>query len=200
MLDLKELSTMIELIQKVHNIEGWLSDSEAILLYLMAKNGPGDGAIVEIGSFKGRSTIYLAQGSIDGNREIVTSIDPHQGSRTIMNCVPPGGTEATFKENLRKFNVFEHVDAYTATSEKIAKTWDKKIRLLFIDGNHDYEAVKLDYELWEPHLIVGGLIAMHDSSGGFPGPKAVVNQYIKHSEKFADLVLIDSLTIARKVK
>jgi len=196
---LKDLERMVDVVMTIHNIDGFLGDSEAMALYLMAKNGPGKGEIVEIGSFKGRSTACLAMGSMDAGREIITTIDPHTGARNIMHKVPEGGTEKVFKENLLKFGVAEHVDPYTATSAKIAETWDKEIRLLFIDGDHDYEVARLDYELWEPHLITGGLIAIHDTSGGYPGPMAIVNQFIQNSKKFKDVVRFNSLTVATKV-
>jgi len=196
---LKDLERIVEVIMSIHDIDGFLGDSEAMALYHMARYGPGDGEIVEIGSFKGRSTTCLAMGSMDSEREKITSIDPHHGARNIMHKVPEGGTEKVFKENLQKFGVAEHVDPYTATSAKMAETWDKEIRLLFIDGDHDYEVARLDYELWEPHLIKGGLIAIHDTSGGYPGPMAVVNQFIQNSKKFKDVVRFNSLTIAAKV-
>ena len=199
-ISLGDFSRIFDVVMRIHGIEGFLGDSEALTLYLMARYGPGNGEIVEIGSFKGRSTACLAFGSIDGGRELVTSIDPHQGARNIMQFVPDGGTEKEFKENLVKYGIAGQVDPHTALSEEIAKTWKKEVRLLFIDGNHDYEAVKLDYKLWEPHLINGGYIAIHDTSGGYPGPLAVVNQYIKHSEKFKDVLRFNSLTVATKVK
>lgn len=63
----------------IEDVEGWLTDSEARYLYSLACCGPGDGAIVEIGSWKGKSTIVLAMGTEAAGREKVYAVDNHKG-------------------------------------------------------------------------------------------------------------------------
>jgi predicted O-methyltransferase YrrM len=71
----------LECVKEIANrIEGWLSDSEGEFLYKSARGVSGRGVIVGIGSFKGKSTIWLAKGSKDGDRAKVYAIDPHTGS------------------------------------------------------------------------------------------------------------------------
>lgn len=60
--------------------EGWLTDKEGETLYSLAKNCKGNGVIVEIGSWKGKSTIWIANGSKSGNKVKIYAIDPHTGS------------------------------------------------------------------------------------------------------------------------
>ena len=62
-----------------HSVRGWLRMPDAHFLYATARRGPATGAIVEIGSAWGRSTIFLARGSMDAHREEVVAIDPHSG-------------------------------------------------------------------------------------------------------------------------
>jgi hypothetical protein len=66
------------------------------------------------------------------------------------------------------------------TSEEAVRGWNKPIRLLWIDGDHRYEPMKLDFKLWEPHVVEGGIIARHDTIRK-RGPKQVL------WEKFSDL-------------
>src|SRR3989442_1512610 len=67
------------------NVPGWLSGPDARTLYALAHHGPGQGAIVEIGSAWGKSTIFLAAGSKRAGREHVTAIDPHTGDPTYLS-------------------------------------------------------------------------------------------------------------------
>ena len=102
------------------------------------------------------------------------------------------------------------------TSYRAAKGWRRPIRLLWIDGSHKYEDVKMDFLLWERHLVKGGIIAFHDTqlaasvdpTTGFPtggigkegGPARVVEEYILHSPRFNNIKALDSITYARKIK
>src|SRR2546425_13048693 len=76
-------------------IDGWLADHEGRLLYELARRCTGRGVIVEIGSWKGRSTIWLASGSKAGAAVPVHAIDPHTGSPEHR---PDGAPVATFEE------------------------------------------------------------------------------------------------------
>jgi len=69
-----------EIAQQTAAVEGWLARAEGKLLYRLAKRCTGRGVIVEIGSWKGKSTIWLASGSRAASRSKVHSIDPHTGS------------------------------------------------------------------------------------------------------------------------
>jgi hypothetical protein len=91
------------------------------------------------------------------------------------------------------------------TSREAAQGWDKPVELLFIDGDHDYEAVREDFELWFPHLINGGTIAIHDSTAclrhgliGWPGPRKVVKERIFRSRRFREVDLFGTMVVARK--
>jgi predicted O-methyltransferase YrrM len=72
-----------------HSVPGWLGARDARFLYALAHHGPGSGAIVEIGSAWGRSTIFLARGSKQAGRERVYAIDPHTGQATSAQTRPP---------------------------------------------------------------------------------------------------------------
>lgn len=156
--------------EKFGRIRGYLADVEGYALMLLARSGPGDGAIVEIGSFLGKSAAWLAFGAQQGGRGRVTAIDPFTGSPEHQpgarneepEIVARGSTRPRFEQNLRDAGLRESVDVIEARSTDAAARWSGPIRLLFIDGDHSEEASRADFEAWLPHTALGGLIAFHD--------------------------------------
>jgi MMP 1-O-methyltransferase len=181
---------------KTSGIDGWLTEKEILFLYDAAKNGPGSGAVVEIGSWKGRSTVALALGLKAGNRkEKVYAIDWHRGSKEngTVNTLPE------FKKNIKSSGGSEYVKPMIMKSEDAAKLWSRKpkpIRLLWVDGSHEYEDVKKDFDLWSPFLESGGIIAFHDTFY-WPGPKKVVHDGV-FGGNFSGIGFADNITFARK--
>lgn len=185
-----------EIVELVDQIDGWLAHSEGKYLYSIAKDGPGEGAIVEIGSFKGKSTIWLAAGSGAGKREKVYTIDPHDGGPDLRER----GDFWTLPEliqNLRKAKLLGGVVPLVATSEEMAREWDRPVRFLWIDGAHSYEMVTLDYAVWEPHLIEGGVVAVHDTTE-WAGPKKFADTYLYKSNKFINVGFISTISYGTK--
>lgn len=181
----------------VNNIEGWLSEREAELLYNLAKNCSGQGVIVEIGSWKGKSTVCLARGSKDGKEVKVYAIDPHTGSLEHQRKMGRVWTFEEFEQNIKKAAVDSVVVPLVKASEEAVRNFNRPIEILFIDGNHEYRAVKLDFELWFPKVIEGGIIAFHDTIG-FDGPKRVSRDFMLKSFFFKRAKIVDSITFAKK--
>ena len=187
-----------EVKRTIQRIDGWLSDSEAKYLYSLASRGPSQGAIVEIGSWKGKSTIVLASGSSARGREKVYAVDHHKGSAEHEGMgYKDINTEGEFRKNIKTAAVENHVIPLVMTSIDAVRNWQGPIRLLWIDGDHDYEAVKSDFLLWEPHVVPGGVIAFHDTYS-WEGPRRVVEEYILGSDHFSILGFVDSITAVRK--
>jgi len=69
---------------------------------------------------------------------------------------------------------------------------------LWIDGAHEYKYVLLDYKLWTPYLINGGIIAFHDTSIGWEGPAKVAKQYLYFGTNFKNVGFVDSITYGTK--
>ena len=150
-------------LEDVYDLPGMLTRNEIEYLYRLAKFNSGKGVIVEIGSRKGLSTVALARGSAAVDGEKVFAIDPHEP-------IPEEGygdnSRDEFLANLRRTQVEDFVVPLVITSEKAAIGWNRPVRLLWIDGDHRYDAVHLDYSLWEPHLVEGGILAMQDPQAG----------------------------------
>ena len=138
-----------EVIEEADKIEGWLSSAEAEFLYNAAKNCRGEGVIVEIGAWKGKSTVCLAHGSKDGKNITVFSIDPHTGSSEHKyRGIEVLQTFREFISNLKYAKANDIVTPIVKTSKAAYLEWDgKPIELLWIDGAHEYEHVKLDFDL-----------------------------------------------------
>lgn len=192
-MDTKEIHKIIK------DIDGFLSDKEGKTLYDLAKKCSGKGVIVEIGSWKGKSTVCLAKGSKAGKKSKIYAIDPHTGSSEHKKMYGKVWTFEEFKKNIKEAKVDDIVVPIVKTSEEAAKTFDKPVELIFIDGAHEYEYVKKDFELWFPKVIDGGIMAFHDTIL-WDGPNKVVNKYIYKSRYFKNIGTVDSITFAEKTK
>lgn len=180
-----------------HDVEGSLAYTEAELLYKLAHNCIGKGVIVEVGSFQGKSTIFLGKGSISASQTKVYAIDPHIGEmhKGVYDYQP---TWEKFYSNINKYEVENIVFPIRKTSEEAGKYFDEPIELIFIDGLHDYESVKRDFEIWFPKVIPGGIMAFHDTCNSHSGSRDVAYQYIYKSKQFTNTGLINSITFAEK--
>ncbi|MBI2985722.1 MAG: class I SAM-dependent methyltransferase [Deltaproteobacteria bacterium] len=186
----------MKVLKKIPEVPGMLTRHEGEYLYRLAQLDPGKGVIVEIGSWKGKSTIWLALGSTSVGGEEVYAVDPH---KPLADEGYMEDTEAEFRKNINAAAVDSRVVPMVMTSEEAAKGWSKPIRLLWIDGDHRYEQVKRDFLLWEPHVVEGGIIAMHDTIRK-KGPKRVLWESVFCSNRFRGISIVDNITAARKVR
>jgi predicted O-methyltransferase YrrM len=133
-----------------NKIEGWMSKEELNWLYKVAKDMKD---VVEIGSWKGRSTHAL----LTACKGIVTAIDTFKGS--------PGetahkGVKNLYKDFMKNVGKFKNLKVMKMDSIKASKKFKGKADMVFLDGAHTYEAVKADIEAWLPKA--GKLICGHD--------------------------------------
>lgn len=184
----------------VLSVEGWLDNYEGELLYSLAQNCQGTGAIVEVGSWKGKSTIWLASGSKAGRGVKVYAVDPHTGSSEHRELYGKISTFDEFKNNTSCAGLDDLVVPMVMTSREAASSFDQPVELLFIDGAHEYEAVNEDFELWFPKVVEGGVVAFHDVAPNWPGPVRVVRESVYKSRRFHQIRLLSSITYARKIR
>lgn len=192
-MEIKEIKKLVD------KVEGFLNVKDGKSLYNLAKNCTGKGVIVEIGSWKGKSTIWLAKGSKRGNNVKIYAIDPHTGSSEHKERYGEVWTFDEFKENIKNANVDDIVIPIVKTSAEAAKNFDDPVELIFIDGAHEYDLVKLDFDLWLPKVADGGIMAFHDTKG-HRGPAKLVEKFVYKSENFRAIRLADSITFAKKVR
>jgi MMP 1-O-methyltransferase len=178
----------------VADVEGWFGLEEGRLLYRLASEADPAGAIVEIGSWHGRSTIWLAAGAAAGRGAPVVAIDPHHGT-----YLRPDGhsTELTLRENLERAGLSSHVDVVVSTSADAAESWAEPVSLLWIDGDHAYEGVRRDLDLWEPFLLADATVALHDTFV-WPGPERVVRERLVATRRYTAFEYAETTAAARR--
>ncbi|HKZ34407.1 MAG TPA: class I SAM-dependent methyltransferase [Patescibacteria group bacterium] len=156
------------------SVNGWLSIQEGELLYTLAQKNPLKGCIVELGSYHGKSTICLSQGTKAIQGKKVYTVDRFIGGEDI-------GPEKNFYhhliDNVRDFGLKDWVIAIKGDTAESAKNWKDPIRLLFIDASHTYDNVRRDFDAWQKHLIPDGIVVFHDSVDR-PGVHRVVREVI----------------------
>lgn len=182
-------STSVQQIRRITDkVDGWLGSREGPYLYSLAKVASPMGAVVEIGSWKGKSTIWLAKGCQAVNGEKLYAVDPHRG-----------GSEEEFRKNIGMAGVDSFVTPIVKTSMEAVRGWDRPIGLLWIDGDHSYESVRHDFFSWEPKVVESGIIALHDTYS-WEGVRRVVDDEILKTDKFQVLGQFDSILVVRKVR
>jgi predicted O-methyltransferase YrrM len=170
------------------DVPGWLTDEEGEALYELGKRCTGRGAIVEIGSWKGKSTICLGLGSRAGKGVGIFAVDPHTGYRF-----------GDFKANVERAGIADLVTPVPSLSQDAADDFTEPVELLFVDGSHEEADVRADFDQWVPKVVEGGWVAFHDTTWT-AGPRRVVGARIYRSRNFKDVRFVaGSTTVARKV-
>ncbi|MBC7851046.1 MAG: class I SAM-dependent methyltransferase [Chitinophagaceae bacterium] len=192
-------------ISKVHDIDGWLSNNEALGLYSVAGKLNENAVVVEIGSWQGKSTYCIARGLKSGQ---VFAIDP-------FNAAGGGDTESeeqykekkgskdllkSFIHNMESRNVMDKIVVKKGYSYEFPHDFEK-IDFLFIDGDHSIEGCKSDFELFSPRIVPGGYIAFHDfyEKRDELGSTWVIKNLVLPSPHYKFYRLFDSLWVAQKI-
>lgn len=192
----------VPILNKMRKIQGWLEDEEADLLIVTCSRALSTlcagSAVVEVGSFCGRSTVVL--GSVVQSLGIpsrVYAVDPHNGVVGALDSGTKslGPTLAIFQRNVAENALASIVETMISPSFEVA--WDKPIAFLFIDGLHDYGNVSRDFYHFEPWVIPGGYIAFHDYADYYPGVKLFVDEILSWPQ-FEKIHCSGSMIVIRK--
>jgi len=143
--------------------------------------------IIEIGSYKGCSTLFIAKGvKHSGRKNKVFSIDPHFG------------TWSSFQKTITEGQVKKIIFSIKDKSQHVIKKFSKRISMLFIDGSHEYEDVRGDFLSWSPLIVKGGFLLFHDIY--CPGVKKTIDLHVKKDKAFKLIYKIQKLSIFEKIK
>ena len=157
----------------ISEIKGFLDEDEGRGLYEIARKASRAGPCLEIGSYCGKSTIYIGI-ACKTNNGILFSIDHHRGSEEQQPGQayfdpglfdPETGRVDTFREfrkTLEKAGIEDTVVAMVCRSDVAARLWATPLSMVFIDGGHTAEAALTDYECWARHILPGGYLLIHD--------------------------------------
>jgi predicted O-methyltransferase YrrM len=178
-------------------IEGWLTDAEGELLFRLARSCPDGLPIVEIGSWKGKSTVWLAGGVRDRSLTKVFAIDPHEASLED----PAARTLDALRANLARAEVSGTVVPIVTGSHDAAPGFIETPGVIFVDGSHLEEAVRIDLDDWFPKLADGGVLALHDVlNDRWSGPRRALRGLLWRSRQLAPVQFVDSIAWMKKVK
>jgi len=190
------------------SIDGWLTIDEAIALYELSRGLPHERPLaVEIGSWQGKSSICLASGLAGKVQPKLCCIDPFDASGDQQSASTydaraqevGGGLRGVFEANLRAAGLQQVVDVRQGMSHDQASHWREPIDLLFLDGDHSYEAVKQDFVDWAPKIRPGGYLALHDVvHHEHDGPRRVVEELVRTDPQWVEPRYVDSMFVARK--
>lgn len=173
---------------------GFLAENEIRFLGTLAACTPAGGAIVEIGSFKGKSTVMLATMARTYGLGRVVAIDPHEGLSYLGPDMPQQSqTFDEFLSTIKSAGLDGDVEVRRAYSREVAQDWRRPIRLLWIDGDHSYKGCKEDFELFSPYLAEGAVVAFHDTLNIFEGPIRVFVEDVLRSDRFGPSGLVHSI-------
>lgn len=197
----------------LNSVKGFLDHDEGICLYNHALSSSKKGPILEIGSYCGKSTIYLATAAKEYNCSVY-SVDHHTGSEEnqvgweyhdIELFDEETGKINSFPEfmrNLRKANLLDTVIPIVSDSSLVSRDWKIPLSMVFIDGGHTMEAAFNDFNNWKDKIIKGGILAIHDvfpnpDDGGRP-PFEIYRKALS-GKNFKEVEAVKSLRILEKL-
>ena len=193
--------------------KGFMPPTEGEALSSAAAAYASVGPIVEIGTYCGKSTIYLAAAAEHAGQVVIT-VDHHRGSEENqpgweyhdISLVDPAvgllDTLPGFRSTLAPTGLESHVIAIVGRSAQVARFWQHPVGMLFIDGGHTEAAAQADYEGWAPRIVRGGALAIHDV---FPDPadggRPPYNVYLRAlaSGAFKEVSVTGSLRVLERV-
>jgi predicted O-methyltransferase YrrM len=194
-------------------VKGFLDPIEGEALYLYAKQYVRNDPCLEIGSYCGKSSVYLGS-AVKENDQKLYSIDHHKGSEEqqpgeeyfdsdLINAEGNGiDTLPFFLETIEKSKLDKFVIPIVSSSEEAYQDFTLNFDMVFIDGGHSEKAAQKDYELWSKRITKGGLLAIHDvfpnpEDGGRP-PYNIYKRALE-SGNFKKLEMIKTLGLLKKV-
>jgi predicted O-methyltransferase YrrM len=170
--------------------------------------------MVEVGSYCGRSTIWLGDAA-ERCGVVLFAVDHHRGSEenqvgwdhhdpeVVDARIGSMDTLPFFRAAIHDADLEDTVVAVVGRSPTVAALWSRPLAVAFIDGGHGDEPARRDYEGWAPHVAVGGCLAIHDvfpdpADGGRPPFERIFRPAIE-SGRFAPVSATGSLRILRRV-
>ena len=159
-------------------VRGFLDPEEGARLYELAGEAADLGPCLEVGSYCGKSSLYLGAGVAKVGGQLF-ALDHHRGSEEHQQGeeyhdpdlfdaeVGAMDTLPELRRNLYRAGLEQHVVPLVTSSLNAGRYWRTPLGLVFIDGGHSFEAAMNDYRTWVPHIVVGGYLAVHDI---FPDP------------------------------
>jgi N-succinyldiaminopimelate aminotransferase len=202
------------LLRAAEAAQGFMPPGEGQALYETALAYAPVGPIMEIGTYCGKSTIYLAAAARRYDQTVVT-VDHHHGSEEHQEgweyhdtaLVEPGtgriDTLPHFRDTMAAAGLEDEVVAIVGRSARVAQIWRGLLGMVFIDGGHTDEAAQADYEGWAPWVTMGGALVIHDvfpdPADGGQAPYRVYQRALESGE-FTEVRAAGSLRVLERIR
>jgi predicted O-methyltransferase YrrM len=196
------------------SIKGFLDEAEGRCLYETALEAARLGPCLEIGSYCGKSAMYLGTACKKRN-SILFSVDHHRGSEEQQPGEeyfdpdlfdPQSGLIDTFREfrkSLANADLEDTIVPIVCSSETAARRWGTPLSLVFIDGGHALETVLADYKVWSDHVMGGGYLIIHDifpdPAEGGQAPFEIYKRALA-SGRFQEIKMVKTLGVLKRLK
>ena len=195
-------------------VKGFMPSDEGALLYRWALEQLPQGPALEVGTYAGKSAIYLGSAAARVGGTVFT-VDHHRGSEENQagwehhdpaTVDPEFGlmdTLGMFRKNIARAGLEDRVVAIVGASATVARWWRTPLSLLFIDGGHGVEPAGADYRSWTPWVAPGGVLIIHDvfpdpADGGRP-PYEQIYLPALESGIFEEVEALGSMRVLRRV-
>ncbi len=190
-----------------------MDPEEGRRLYEIALDAGRLGPCLEVGSYCGKSTLYLGA-ACKATGTVLFAIDHHRGSEehqldeqyfdAAVYDAAAGRVDTfpTFRQTIERAQLLDTVVPLVCSSQLAARAWATPLSLVFIDGGHSQQAAETDLACWSPHIMAGGFLVIHDI---FPDPAQggqapyLIYQKAIASERFAPLPMLKTLGVLKRV-
>lgn len=201
-----------ELLKFAEEARGFMPADEGLALYDAAAGVVVEGPFLEVGSYCGKSGVYIGSAAQSLGR-VLFALDHHRGSEENQagwewhepDLVDPEinkmDTLPIFRRTIFDAGLEGTVVALVGDSPTVGSAWATPLALLFIDGGHGHDPAHRDYEIWVPHVVIGGRLLIHDvfpdpADGGRP-PFEIYTRALG-SGAFTELAAVGSLRVLER--
>ena len=202
-----------ELRRHAEAARGFMPPDEGLALHDAAAAVAVEGALLEVGTYCGKSSVYLGAAARSIGRGLFT-VDHHRGSEENQpgwewhepDLVDPSvgkmDTLPWFRRTIHDAGLEGTVIAVVGDSPTVAAAWATPLAFLFIDGGHGDEPARLDHDLWTPFVVPGGTLCIHDvfedPKDGGQAPFKEIYRRALDSGKFEETSSTGSLRVLRR--
>ena len=203
-----------DLLQHARAARGFMPEDEGELLHRVAREALRHGPVLEIGTYCGKSAVYLGAAAREVGGTVFT-VDHHRGSEEnqagwehhdptvvdeelgLMDTLPH------FRRTIARAGLEDQVVAVVGRSTTVSALWRTPLAMVFIDGGHAEEHAQNDYTGWAPWLVTGGLLVIHDvfpdpADGGRP-PFHVFRRALDSGD-FGEVEALGSMRVLRRTR
>ena len=205
-----------DLMDQARAAKGFMPEDEGLLLHRVARERLGHGPALEVGTYCGKSAIYLGAAAREvGADSVVFTVDHHRGSEEnqagwehhdptlvdaelgLMDTLP------VFRRTIALAGLEDQVVAIVGRSTTVSARWRTPLSLLFIDGGHAEVHAQNDYAGWAPWVMRGGALAIHDvfadPADGGQAPYHVFQRALA-SGAFEEAEAVGSMRVLRRAR